>query len=77
MTSEAARKADTLRKIQLGGLVIKSGLATACEDEAAVLLGALIDAVERLNDPIAGEQERARFRALGDRAFAQAAPRRR
>lgn len=39
------RKADTRRKIEFGGLVIKSGLD---EYPKAVILGALIDAFEHL-----------------------------
>ena len=36
-----ARKADTRNKIQLGGLIVKAGLA---EEPAAVLLGLLLEA---------------------------------
>ena len=64
MASEAARKADTFRKIQLGGLVIKAGIS---DEEPAVILGALIDALEDLAcDP----NGRARYKALGDACFA-------
>ena len=42
------RKADTRAKINLGGLVVKAGLA---EHDPAVLLGLLVTAADRLNDP--------------------------
>ncbi len=60
-----ARKQDTRTKIQLGGLVIKAGLA---EEETAVILGALIVAAETMAGP-EGEAARRRFRRVGDRAF--------
>lgn len=60
----AERRADTRTKIQLGGLVIKSGLADLLNiqpgddlqlyddhfDKAAILLGALLEASEFLDD---------------------------
>lgn len=63
MASDAARKADTYRKIQLGGLVIKSGIA---DEEPAIILGALIDALEEL---AAEPNARTKYKALGDAAF--------
>ena len=63
MASDAARNADTYRKIQLGGLVIKAGMAT---EDPAVILGALIAALEELAcDP----NSCARYKALGDACF--------
>jgi len=56
------RKKDTREKIQLGGLVVKAGLRDV---DKAVILGALLEAAERLND----ETERARFAARGKEAF--------
>ena len=41
------RKLDTRRKIELGGLVIKSHLNQYSKD---IILGALIDAVDQLSD---------------------------
>ena len=65
MTSDLSRKADTYRKIQFGGLVIKSGLST---HEPAVILGALIEALQRMRtDP----SHAARLKALGDACFRQ------
>jgi hypothetical protein len=60
MASDAARKADTYRKIQLGGLVIKAGLS---DEDPAVVLGALVHALE------ANPNARTRYKALGDAAF--------
>lgn len=47
MQSIKKRKQDTRRKIELGGLVIKSELSQYNKD---VILGALIDAVNQLLD---------------------------
>ncbi len=60
-----ARKLDTRNKIQLGGLVIKAGLA---EEDAAVLLGILVSAAEALAG-LDGDFARQRFRRTGDRVF--------
>ena len=60
-----SRKQDTRRKIMLGGLVIKSGLAL--EDDAT-LLGLMTLAAKTLAGPD-GDRHRARFRDAGDRAF--------
>lgn len=62
-----ARKQDTRNKIQLGGLVIKAGLA---EEETAIILGALVLAAEAINGP-EGEIARRRFRRIGDRVFSE------
>jgi Conjugal transfer protein TraD len=63
MASDAARKADTYRKIQLGGLIIKAGMG---DEDPAVILGALIDALEEL---AADPNGRDRYKALGDACF--------
>lgn len=61
------RKRDTRRKIELGGLVVKSG---ASDIPKAVILGALLD-LSKL-DP---ESERyLTFRKLGEAAFATRGP---
>lgn len=62
-----ARKLDTRNKIQLGGLVIKAGLA---EEDAAVLLGILVSAAEALAGSD-GHFARQRFRQAGDRVFTE------
>ena len=48
MKRHEERRADAYRKIQLGGLVIKAGLADLPSN---VLLGLLLDGAERLRDP--------------------------
>jgi hypothetical protein len=60
------RSQDTRTKIQLGGLVIKAGLA---DEPAAVLLGLLVEASRALKGE-KGPTLRDRFKQAGDRAFA-------
>jgi hypothetical protein len=60
-----ARKADTRRKIQLGGLVIKAGIAG---ESTAVLLGLLLETGKKLAGPD-GEAARERWRAAGAAGF--------
>ncbi|PZS98734.1 conjugal transfer protein TraD [Stenotrophomonas maltophilia] len=60
-----ARREDARRKIQLGGLVIKSGMA---DYPASVILGALTLAVGALKGPNA-DAAKVRFEAAGDAAF--------
>jgi hypothetical protein len=58
------RKADTRRKIELGGLVIKAGMDGF---NKALILGAMIHAITLIdNDPQAYESI---FKAIGERAF--------
>lgn len=57
-----ARRAETRRKIQLGGLVIKAGLAGV---PPALILGILMDGAARL----ANEPETARLKRLGHLAL--------
>ena len=57
-----ARKKDTREKIQLGGLIVKAGLRN---EDRAVILGALLDAVARLGDAA----ERARLKTMGKAMF--------
>ena len=64
------RREDTRRKIQLGGLIIKAGLA---DEPAAVLLGLLVEASKALKAEKASAL-RARFKLVGDRVFAQGGP---
>ena len=64
-----ARKADTRRKIELGGLVIKSGLAN---EDPAVIFGALSLAVKALNGSN-GEGTRLRFQSAGSALFEESA----
>ena len=60
--TDAARKADTYRKITLGGLVIKAGLG---ELDRAVLLGLLMESGALLQHP----ETVTRLRAIGEAAF--------
>ena len=60
-----ARKADTRRKIQLGGLIVKAGIA---EEPAAVLLGLLLEAAERFAGP-GGDAARERWQQAGEAEF--------
>ena len=63
--ADAERRRDTRRKIQLGGLVIKAGLA---DEESAVVLGILTAAKRVLGGQHAAESRR-RWIELGDQAF--------
>ena len=62
------RRARTRKLIELGGLVQKSGLVTATNDDRALILGALFVIVRALEEPSAIEK-RAEWRALGDAAM--------
>ena len=59
------RKADTRRKIQLGGLIVKAGLD---EEPAAVLLGLLLEAAEDACRP-RWRAARERWQKAGEAAF--------
>lgn len=61
---ELERKADAHEKIQLGGLVVKAGLR---ECDAAILLGAMIEAAEALEK--ADTKKVSRWREIGKNAF--------
>lgn len=61
---QEARRADTRRKIQLGGLVAKAELPALAGDDPAVILGALLDIAARLRDDSGGAAA-ARWRRLG------------
>jgi hypothetical protein len=65
--ADAERRLDTRHKIQLGGLVIKAGLAG---EEPAVLLGILTAAKRVLSGQHAADSRR-RWQELGDQAFGQ------
>ena len=60
--SDAARKADTYRKITLGGLVVKAGLGDL---DKGVLLGLLIESAGMLGDAATV----AKLRVSGEAAF--------
>ena len=65
--ADADRRLDTRRKIQLGGLVIKAGLA---DEEPAVILGLLTAAKRALSGENA-DSSRRRWKEIGDNAFTQ------
>lgn len=52
-TASEKRRADTRRKIEYGGLVIKAGFAG---EDPALILGALILARESCDDPVTLEK---------------------
>jgi hypothetical protein len=62
------RRERTRQLIELGGLVVKSGLVELTEDDRAVILGILIEAAAMLNGEDA-EQKIALWRRRGRRAF--------
>lgn len=64
----ADRRADTRRKIQLGGLVAKAEVPGLAGDDPAVILGALLDVAARLRDDPGGAVA-ARWRRLGAAAL--------
>ena len=63
LSSPPQRKADTRRKIEFGGLVIKAGMGEYSKD---VILGALIDAAESLQKDQGAELL---FESKGQAAF--------
>ena len=65
MTRLLERKAQTRRKIQLGGLIIKAGLS---EEATAVLYGLLLEAAEKLQSEDA-IIKREQWRLMGDLGF--------
>lgn len=65
ITREKLRKEDTRQKIELGGLIIKAGLD---HEDKAVILGALLNAVNALSGPDS-EEQRSKYREAGKQAF--------
>jgi DNA-binding protein H-NS len=59
------RRERTRQLIELGGLVVKSGLVAVTNDDRALILGALIVIVKNLED-LGSEDKRIRWRALGE-----------
>lgn len=62
------RRARTKHLIELGGLVVKSGLVELVNDDRAVLYGALLELAFLLQGEN-GEQTLAFWRRRGSRAF--------
>jgi hypothetical protein len=46
-----ARQADTRQKIMMGGLVVKAGLTELHHTNPEVILGILMDARDKINNP--------------------------
>ena len=65
-TTAVARKGDTIRKIEFGGLVIKGGLGA---ESKAIILGAIADAACRLADPSKRDRAVIYYKQLGDEVF--------
>ncbi|MBL7405192.1 MULTISPECIES: conjugal transfer protein TraD [Methylorubrum] len=67
-----ARRQRTRQLIELGGLVVKSGLVARADDDRAVILGALLELAEALNAPGLGTlARRTRWRERGQAALRQ------
>lgn len=62
------RRERTRHLIELGGLVLKSGLVQLCDDDRAVVLGVLVEAAAALRTE-GHEDVLALWRRRGKRAF--------
>jgi hypothetical protein len=71
-TWEVERRKRTRHLIELGGLVVKSGIVDLTGDDRAIIFGALIWSAEKLKGN-EGERARALWAAKGKQAF-EAAP---
>ena len=65
------RKLDTRNKIELGGLVIKAKLGYLQTTHKEIILGALIDAYNKIHDKVSGEHNFQFYQRLGSEAFKQ------
>ncbi|MGQ2940252.1 MULTISPECIES: conjugal transfer protein TraD [Sphingomonadaceae] len=63
------RRERTRRLIELGGLVVKSGIDQLVDDDRAVIYGLLVEAAAKVRDA-GGPQQIALWRRRGARAFA-------
>ncbi|MFN3727347.1 MAG: conjugal transfer protein TraD [Allosphingosinicella sp.] len=63
------RRERTRQLIELGGLILKSGLIHLVEDDRAMILGMLVEAASKLRGNNA-EQQRVLWRRRGLRKFA-------
>lgn len=66
---QVKRRERTRHLIELGGLVVKSGLVELAEDDRAIILGALVEAVARARSGDAARQLLL-WQRRGKRAFA-------
>ena len=68
-TWQVERRKRTRHLIELGGLVVKSGIVDLAGDDRAMIFGALLWSVEKLKSD-QGERARALWAAKGKQAFA-------
>ena len=66
---QVERRKRTRHLIELGGLVVKAGVADLTGDDRAIILGALLWMADKLKSN-QGEQARALWTAKGREAFA-------
>ena len=67
-TWQVNRRKRTRHLIELGGLVVKSGIVDLTDDDRATIYGALLWMADKLNSD-QGEWARALWAARGKRAF--------
>jgi hypothetical protein len=67
-TWQVERRKRTRRLIELGGLVVKSGIVNLTRDDRATIFGALLWMADRLKGD-QGEHARALWSAKGKQAF--------
>lgn len=65
---QVSRRERTRQLIELGGLVVKSGLVELTDDDRAVILGVLVEAAAKLRGE-EHEQTSVLWRRRGQRAF--------
>lgn len=65
------RKLDTRNKIELGGLVIKAKLGYLQKNHKDVILGALVDAFNKIHDGKSGDQYFNLYKQIGVNAFVE------
>ncbi|WP_446655380.1 conjugal transfer protein TraD [Blastomonas sp.] len=63
------RRERTRRLIELGGLIVKSGIDQLVDDDRAVIYGLLVEAAAKIRDA-GGPQQITLWRRRGARAFA-------
>jgi hypothetical protein len=66
---QVKRRERTRRLIELGGLVLKSGIDELVDDDRAVIYGLLVEAAAKVRDA-GGPQQIMLWRRRGTRAFA-------
>lgn len=68
---QVKRRERTRHLIELGGLVVKSGMVELADDDRAVILGALVEAVARVQGDGRPAQQLLLWQRRGKRAFAE------